>query len=84
MRFGEFAADRTVGVLKTVGANVTFIVVSNFAFGGKQRPTRSVASVSAIDETRPSLQSLIHSGLRQAASAFRKTLNLEGRNFRFE
>ena len=68
----------------TVGANPTFIVVSNFAFGGKQRPTRSVVSVSAIDGTLPSLQSLIHRGLRQAASAFKKTLNLEGRNFRFE
>src|SRR5882757_3117610 len=38
----------------------------------------------ATGEPRPSLQSLIHSGLRQAASAFKKTLNLEGRNFRFE
>jgi hypothetical protein len=30
------------------------------------------------------LQSLIHSGLFQPASAFRKTFNLKGRNFRFE
>jgi hypothetical protein len=30
------------------------------------------------------LHSLIHSGLFQAASAFRKTFNLKGRNFRFE
>jgi hypothetical protein len=33
---------------------------------------------------RAALHSLIHSGLFQAASAFRKTFNLKGRNFRFE
>jgi hypothetical protein len=32
----------------------------------------------------PPLHSLSHSGLFQAASAFRKTFNLTGRNFRFE
>ena len=34
--------------------------------------------------TRAALYSLIHSGLFQAASAFRKMFNLKGRNFRFE
>jgi hypothetical protein len=33
---------------------------------------------------RAALQSLIHSGLFQAASAFRKTFSRRGRNFRFE
>jgi len=40
---------------------------------------RTAASASS---NRP--QSLIHSGLSQAASAFRKTFNLKGRNLRFE
>jgi hypothetical protein len=37
-------------------------------------------------ETAPTdtLHSLSHSGLFQAASAFRKTFNLKGRNLRFE
>jgi len=36
VRFGEFSADPTVVLLKAVGANLTFIVVSNLTFGGEQ------------------------------------------------
>ena len=45
---------------------------------------RCSPTLATLVRARAALHSLIHSGLFQAASALRKTLNLKGRNFRFE
>jgi hypothetical protein len=83
--------DTKVGTLKPHSETVTQIV----DFGG-ERGTRTLdpAALAALVRSRPPphrdqgfrwpLYSLIHSGLFHAASALRKMLNLEGRNFRFE
>src|SRR6267142_5371311 len=84
----SYLGDGPLGLLLAIGRHLKLILARPFwSVGCPSFPgtaTRSVASVPATGEPHPSLQSLIHSGLRQAASAFKKTLNLEGRNFRFE
>jgi hypothetical protein len=85
------AARRSSVAVKVAIAARAFDQIENAVGHGIAVPEKTATYISGRANpvtsdaaTRAALYSLSHSGLFQAASAFRKTFNLKGRNFRFE